>query len=314
MDISNQTVLFVVVAACHGKGEDTAVVACGDPCVLSDDQNFDYDSSMDVTVTPATAEADLLLDWSALDTDVQGHAVDPDTGVTQVTLVVFKGLSYDEVLDGLVHDQLDQTKVNAYFLCTPTDSTCLLSDFGLGASKPGVDQYFVEDSGTWLFVLTGGDDNGSRSLQFAEPRDDSTNTDLTWDNQTASLSIDVDLHDSAPIGLPAGQTVTLDWSGLTEDGIGEALTIDKLDLLQVAHYDLSTTELEEQFFDLKTLASETWSLDISGVNSADLSQMEGDVPFAGIDDSGTWMLALWCTTCRNPTPKVLARMEVAEGP
>jgi len=313
VNLRNQTLLFVVLAACNDKGEDTALQACGDPCALSDDANFTYDSSMEVTVTQAQPSADLLLDWSALDTDVQGHAVDPDTGVTQVTLVVFKDLTTDEILDGLVHDQIDQTKVNAYFLCTPTGSTCLLSDFGLGSSKPGVDQYFLEDSGEWLFVLTG-EDGGSRSLQFAEPSDASSSTDLVWDDQTASLSVDVDLHDSAAVGLPAGTTVTLDWSGLTRDGIGEALNLDKIDLLQVARYDLTTTELEEQFFDLKTLASETWSLDVGGVNSADLSQLEGDTAFPGIDANGTWMLALWCTTCRNPVPKVLARLEVADEP
>lgn len=306
--------LFVslLLSACATGDSDKVevIAACGDPCALSDDQNFSYSSSMEAEVIDARAGADITIDWLLLTDDILGHTVDPTTDIDQVMLVNFPRLEPEEVLDGLANDSLDQAEVGGYFTNEPESASCQLAQFGLLGAIPHVEEYFLEDSGTWLFALKTDGVTGVRSLVFGNPVTDHDNVLISIGNDTAKLNFEVDLTSANAVGIPAGTTPVLDWSGLSVDGVGSAIELEKIDLLQVARYDLSLSEMEDGFFDLPTLAAETWSLDVEGVTSASLADLAGDTPFVGIDDSGTWELALWCTTCQNPVPKVLAHLAI----
>jgi len=79
----------------------------------------------------------------------------------------------------------------------------------------------------------------------------------------------------------------------------------------VAHYMQPVSELEENFLDLDIVPADRWRATIDAGSSVNLSTFENEAgqPFAGIDDTGTWVLALSCGDCRNPAPWYLTILE-----
>ena len=80
----------------------------------------------------------------------------------------------------------------------------------------------------------------------------------------------------------------------------------------MARYDEDLATLESNFFDLKTMASESWSMSVAGETSASLADLEGDSAFEGIDGDHTWLLVLWCSVCENPVPKAMVVLGLDE--
>ena len=64
--------------------------------------------------------------------------------------------------------------------------------------------------------------------------------------------------------------------------------------------------LAEDFLDLEQLAEDRWELDVTGRTSASLGELDG---FGGVDADHRWLLALRCSTCRNPAPRFLTVLE-----
>lgn len=302
--------VLLAVAACSDKTSDTgaAVTVCDGACMMEDANNFSYATELDLGVIELQEYSDFTIDWSELTTDLQGHPVDP-LDIDQVRVVIFPTLSKEEIAIGLSSDTLQQSDVGGYFICSSEGRTsCVISEFGLLGSIPGLDDYFSEGSGSWLFALGTDGEDGSRIAFFGEPLTASDNLTASVTDDISDLTIDVDLHSLSPLGLAAGETPTLDWSGTTVDGLGNELFHEKVDLLEVGQYDLTVTEVEDNFFDLRTLATSTWTMDIEGETSADLALLEGDVPFTGVDAEGTWLAVWWCTSCENPVPKIITRL------
>ena len=301
---------LLALAACSDKATDTgaSVTVCAGNCVIEDANNFSYVTDLDLGVIELQEYSDFTIDWSELTTDLQGHAVDP-LDIDQVRVVIFPELSKEEIAIGLSSDTLQQSDVGGYFICSSEGRTsCVISEFGLLGSVPGLDAYFAEGSGSWLFALGTDGEDGSRTAFFGEPMASSTNTVASVTDTLSSLTIDVDLHSLSPLGLAADEIPTLDWSATTVDGLGNELFHEKVDLLEVGHYDMTSTEVEDNFFDLRTLADATWTMDIEGETSADLALLEGDAPFTGVDADGTWLAVWWCTSCENPVPKIITRL------
>lgn len=295
-----------------GDGSTTGL-PCGNPCPLTDVNQFSYVSDLQCEVTEAQSLSNTNIEWADLTLDIQGHTVETPPGISQVRLVVFKTLSWEEILKGLSEDTLAQSDVGLYMTCEPEGATgCVLDDFGLLGSKPGISQYFEQDSGRWLFVLGTDDVEGSRSLACVEPKDDSTNTEVHIDNDSAALTLDVDFQSAGPAVIPAGADVTINWEALSVDGLGNELHHEKIDLLQVASYEMSLSELEDNFFDLPTLSTSTWSMSVTGKDEATLSDLEGDTTFTGIDNERTWLFVLWCSVCENPIPKAIVVLELED--
>jgi hypothetical protein len=301
---------LLALAACSDKTTDTgaSITVCDGTCVLEDVNNFTYVTDLSIGTVDLQATSDFTIDWSGLTTDLQGHAVDP-MDIDQVRVVIFPELSKEDIAIGLSSDTLQQSDVGGYFLCSSEGRTsCVISEFGLLGSVPGLDTYFIEGSGSWLFALGTDGEDGSRTAFFGEPLDSSSNTTASVTDDISSLTIDVDLHSLSALGLAAGETPTLDWSATTIDGLGNELFHEKIDLLEVGYYDLTVTEVEDNFFDLRTLATSTWTMDIEGETTADLALLEGDVPFTGVNAEGTWLAVWWCTSCENPVPKIITRL------
>jgi len=301
--------ILALMLACAAPTPDDTVAPpepCGNPCVLEDADNFSYAADLTVEVQPLREQADATIDWSGLDVDIQGHALDPTTDIDQVRLVMFADHTPEDVADALASDTLQQSDVAAYLVCDAGGRTsCNLSEFGILGSTPGVEEYFLADMGAWLLAAQTFDVPGARGLTFVEPTAGVDDEAAVIDPATADLQATADLTSAAPVLLDAGTDTTLDWSGLTRNGLGDDMQLQRIDLLQVARYDLSASELEERFFDIEQLALDTWTLDVTGETSAVLSDLEEGSPFPGVDAQSTWLLALRCSTCDNPVPRFM---------
>jgi hypothetical protein len=289
---------------------DGQPAACS-ACELGDVNNFTYESTLSLPVHVLAEEADVAIDWSALTTDIRGGALDPTTDVDDVWLVVFQDVEPTALTEAIANDQLQQESVTLFVTCTPVDASCSFSDFDLLGNDLGVSQYFTEGRGSWLVVLNSEAEGIVQSMGLLQAAAAATDTTVSLTDADAVLSADVDLGSLTPVVVAPDTTdITVDWSALTRDGLGNPLSVYTLDRLLVGRVSATVPEVEDGFFALETLADETWEIDVSSRTSASLTELVGDTPFAGVtpgDD--TWLLGLFCGTCDNPAPRFLTRLE-----
>lgn len=286
-----------------GAGVTPDLPPCTD-CALLDAHNFSYQGWLDVAVEPVQAGADVLVDWSELSVDLLGHAVAPEREVAGARLLAFPELSPAEVADRLVGGTLLQEDLAVAMSCTPAQPACSLSDFSILGSTLDIAEHFVQGSATWLVTLTPVAQPGAASMVFLEPRQDDLRTTVSVGDDSASLTLDVDLLSLQSLVLPVDQrAVSLDWSALSQDGLGQPTDPRRLDRLELARFDLDADRLQDALFDLELLATDWWELPVDGLSSASLDSLPSD--FTGLDVDGTWLLALRCSTCDNPMPRFL---------
>lgn len=298
----------LLAAGCDASVADGEVEPCSE-CVLSDANNYAYTSTLAVDTLAVPEHADTLLRWDGLTRDLRGDPLDPGA-IAEARLVAFRSLTPEQIVYGLAHDALDQADVAAYVTCVPTDASCALSEFGMFGNAIDIQQYFEEGYGTWLLALGGEGVAGVDALAFLAPGADVTALEAVVTDTTSRLDADVDLASLAPVVVdPYTADITLDWSGLTRDGIGDPLELDTVDELWIGRFDQSPAELERRAFELEILAEASWTLDVNGATSAELALAQGDGAFLGIDRAHTWMAALRCRSCTNPAPRVLTFLE-----
>ncbi len=298
-------VVALLLTGCTGEDEPPGC----DDCALTDAHNFSYTSELDVATAPLMEAADGEVEWGSLTTDIRGRALDPATGVDEALLLLFHQLSAEEVMDAVATDTLAQEELSAYFICEPDDSSCQLSEFCLFMTCLDPPDYFTADRGTWMVMLSSTDEQGGLSMLFVEPDAGSTATTASIDDDSAALLLDADLSSAEPLQILDGPEIVVDWSGLTRNGLGNGLALHQIDGLEVASYDLTAEELQDQFLLLDDLPSQRWTMDVEGTATADLSELAGDSPFGGIDEDHLWLLALRCSTCLNPIPPFLTVLE-----
>lgn len=295
--------VWVLLLACDGKTVDW----CGNPCVLDDAHNFTYQSELQIRQYTRQSGQDLTFDWSDLSLGLQQNLIDPTQDIDELVLVVFSELSSEDVSDGLANDTLQQADVTTYMQCHPVEAEtqCDLSDFGLLGSVPGMQDYFVEDSGTWLIALQSESFAGAQALIFLEPKDGATSEPIRIDDDSTEVDVSVNLSSLEPLGLMRDGQGSLDWSSLSVDGYGNSMAIHTLSELQIGRYEESLDEIAQQFVALDQLAEEVWTADIEGRTHVDLSELVGSRPFPGVDNQSRWLLALSCGSCDSPVPRVL---------
>lgn len=285
-----------------------ALAACADvpapepctACALTDANNFTYTADLSADVLPARALSDVTVEWSALTRDLQGHALDPLHDLATARLVAFRDLTPDEVAAGLAAETLFQSEVTLYVTCAPEDAACALTDFGILGSALDVSEYFAEDAATWLLALARPDEPGAAAIAFLEPTPAGPAT-VSLDGP-GRLDVQVDFRSLDPVHVPADDPhVLLSWDTLTRDGLGNPLALGSVDGVALARFDAPLDELEGRVFDLLA-GPEVWTAATSE-RAVDLSTLEGPRPFPGVDADGTWLFALTCASCTNPTPR-----------
>jgi hypothetical protein len=338
-----------------GSGGSSAQCITGTTATLQAANNYTFASNITLMATKVKAnEPNLDFDWSGVTTDFLGRKMDPAKDIDS-TLLVILSLTVDQFAQHLNADDGTLTQFNQGALQLLTNKTLTkgnLEDFGVPTQpqntyktsadvKKGVDDYLnpatSDPSKTILALMpsTGTDaGSGARMIQVFTVDTASTTTSLALGSNmrtaaganghtggttgpSMSVTYDTSLQKLTPLGLPAGSpNITVDWSGLTMNGLGRTWEARSITKLTVGHYTQSLTELENQFFDLETIAASLYSayvpsdepMSLSGLKDAQMN------PFPGIDDSGTWIMALFCDPkyCGNPAPWFLTVLKTCK--
>jgi hypothetical protein len=147
---------------------------------------------------------------------------------------------------------------------------------------------------------------GVRMVQALQLDPESLTTDVVITNDSATFTFSTDLTGLNPVQLPVGSAeIIVDWSTMTVTALGSPWEARSIDEVMVGHYSLTSAELTEQFLDLEQWADELYRGPVEAGNSLSLETLQEETSgqkFAGIDDTGTWILALNCGSCSNPAP------------
>jgi hypothetical protein len=293
--------------------------ATGD-LVLGDANNYSFDASMTASEVEVQALNDVAVDWSALSVDLQGRSVDP-LAIDRVSLVQFD-LPADEVLSAVASSSLLQSDVADYRLLEGLTgrTSAALSEFAILGNTFDPTTELVEGDGskTWLVsvwdLAREGRDDVLTSIILV-PLDDSSNQSVALDDSSAEFTMDVDLESATPVEAGAElDTYSADWSAVTTTGSGAEFDDELADRLIILHLDESLAEVESDFVRLASAADALWRLDVYAQTSADLLQATSSAGagFPGFTVGGTWLVGVECTSCTNPVPSMLARVDVVD--
>jgi len=285
-------------------------LSCGgerpcETCVVEDRHNFRYASQLDVAQATLAQSQDATVSWEGLSADLRGRPLDPVSNPGEAVLLWFPLLEHEAIVQHIANDSLTQDAIGAYFFCRPDEPRCALSSFCLDHTCLEPAQYFEAERGSFLVTLRDGVDQQALAFLFLAPDPASDETLAVIGDSATALEVQVDLEGVDPLEVGPGADLELDWGGLSRDGLGNPLALHRLDALELAHFAAEPAALEADFLLLDELTAERWSMDVEGLISASLAGFEG---FDGIDDQGTWLLALRCSSCQSPIPKVIVRL------
>jgi len=285
---------LLVLAACgDGQGDsgDDEILLEGDGGTLG------LEVTATVSVQRADPGEDVVISWTDLGVDLLGlPAADPD----ELRLWAFSDLSREQIAAGVVADTLASSSVLTVYACQPQDRACAFSALEVyGHDYDLRDDFGVLDA-TWLLTLHGAGRRGVQSLGFIEPGGGDA---VTIDDGTAGLSLG--LSAGQPIPVAVGADPVLDWSGLDTDAQGGALASYRLDLLGLFHLPVGLGELENTLQADGLSGARAWWLEVPDRDRVHLSEAQGDEPFGGVDDEGTWLLGLYSSSSIRPLPRVL---------
>lgn len=297
---------FLLLSGCQGCSGGTDDSADAECVLLQNENNYAWTGGLVIPEYITAEKEDIKIDFSALTDDMLCHEMDPVADVDNLGLTRFPHMDEQEVSSGLTNNSLLQSNTNGYVSCEPGDETfCMLSDFSFGGTAYNTVEVYEEAGGTFLIVVANGYDPGQGALflAFLKPTPGSDVTEVYLTPTCDVVDYDVDLTAMTHLALPAAPSC-IDWSGLTIAGNGEPVVPGKLDEILIGHYTQTPDELDDQFTDIELLASEFYTLELTGGTDADLTGAASadGTPFGGFTTDGTWLLGLRCTSCTNPAP------------
>ena len=332
------SVVLILGAGCTGEDQ----TRCGErnedgSLVLSDSHNYAFEGSLTVASQDVAVQVescinnldddddgsvdeldecmDITIEWPDVTHDLQRHEMDGVDDVDNVALVLFRYLSQAEVQEKLSNNTLVQADVGLYVASDPGEETSIqVSELTLLGNDIGPHQYLEEDAGTFMLYLQKGTlvGVGVKMSQFIRPTADSSETTVTFTNESTVLDFTVDLIGANPLVVNSGSDVEIDWTAVTVDGLGQDFDSSAVDQLMIARYaDLGLEDLEEQFLDLELVADDLYHLELGTETMVNLGDATGDSgAFPGLDDSSTWLFALRCSSCANPAPLFLTPLQM----
>ena len=287
--------LSLLLFSCNGAVE----------IVLDDANNFDFQSNIIAESVVVPSAEDSLVDWSGLTKDILSQDVQPTSDIDELNIVRFADLTQEEVIDGINNETLKQSDLTGFVAFEPDGGTsAMLSEFSISGTFVDVAAEIQEGMGTYLISASSPDEY--LSFVFFEPTTGAAPATIGLTDQSAVLEFDLDLDAGTRLLGDSGEQIVVTWSQLTTNGAGNAIVLSNIDRLMLARYTLSFEELEERFLELEDIADELYTADVAGLGSYDLMELEG---FTGFGGDGTWLLAMRCSTCVNPSPQFVGLFE-----
>ena len=302
-----------------GSADDSGapVVCGGENLVAASENNYQFSSTLKLPSISIAPNTDLTLDWSGVTDDFVGHAVDAKKDLSMVSILMWN-LPLTDLQTKLNSDSLKQSDLVVVPITVYTDGSSTTADLfsftlnGTQVTSEEILPYFNLDNyppANHTYILTAATGTtvgqGIKMVQSFVLDSNSTNSKVTMTSHSTELSYKTNLHSLTPTGIPAGKaTITLDWGQMKTNALGNTFTTTSITTAMVAHYTQTPTQLETQFLDLELIATAMYKGTIETGTSVDFSSLtdDGGATFPGIDDTGTWIVALQCGSCRNPAP------------
>ncbi|MBN1609552.1 MAG: hypothetical protein JW940_23170 [Polyangiaceae bacterium] len=316
-------------AAGAGGGDATGSGGAGGECrsdgriVITDDSNYSLQSVLSIQTTAVKDGENLTFDWSDVTQDFFGRPIDPVKDIDLVAVSLW-GMTVEELAGSLNRDHLPVYNNLGALFAYPKDDFTSVNLLEMGAvggfevpqeevwsrfdmSTPNYQ--YPPETHTFMMTASSGT-NPTRDVRMIglfklDPT--STNTTVALSNTSTTMEYSVALADVPPIAVPAAtRALTVDWSRMTVNALGNPFDATQITEAVVAHYaDYTPVELEEHFLYLREEATAWYSAEVLAGNSVDLGTLtDADgTRFAGIDGTGVWVVALFCTAnCNNAAP------------
>jgi hypothetical protein len=302
-----------------GGGTGTTTACNGTSLVAAEANNYAFSSTLTFPPIAVAPNSEISFDWGGVTKDFIGHAVDPKKDLNQVSVLMWS-LPLTDLQTQLNSDTIKQSSLTTVPLVVTTDGSSTSANLfsfktsaGTEITSTDVLPYFnatdyAPDTHTYLFTGATGTTVGSgiRMMQSFQLDPNSTNTKVTMTSDSTKLTYTANLHSLTATTIPTGQSaITLDWSSLKNNALGNTFKPTSITAAMIAHYTETPTELEAKFLDIQLISTAMYKATIETGTSVDFSSLkdaDGNA-FPGIDtSSGTWIVAIQCGSCRNPAP------------
>jgi len=316
--------------SCDGASDDGGSLDAD--VLISEDNNYTATSVLNLPTILTASGEDIELCFDNVTTDLQCHAVDPEEDIAAVVVTKFVGKTKEEIADMLGRGGLETTDVFGVHKGDVDGTTCVsLSEMtGLVAS----------DAFEFETEYTAGDENGMEvhyvavfgarsnftspgaiTLAFIEPTEGETNTVVNAvpgcdpNTDPPMLVFTPDIASAEPLKAPEDGPWVIGWGDIETDGLGNEFGPLQPDRLLLGFYEGMTPEdLEANIFELESMATDLWELELDGQDAADLAEAvhrDDDSKFEGFSDygDGTWIVAILDSMAQNPAPQVLTLLD-----
>jgi hypothetical protein len=333
--LSTALTLFPLTLGCGSSSSPSqpSTTCTNGTMVANEANNYSFSSSLMLHPVKVKPMSDLTFDWSGVTKDFLGHTVNPKTDLNAIFLLMVN-TPVSEFEKQLNDDTFSTSSIvipgppPSYLPMNGETSKSLYDNFVTGDGPATADlanQYldaskYNASNTTFAIAAQSGTNVGTgqiHMLQSFELDSSSTNTTVAMTNGSTTLTYTANLHGLHPTGVPTGVAgLTLDWGSIQKNALGGTFVPTNIAHAIVGHYTQTPAQLETQFLDLETIAQTLYSTDIPSGTVLDFTTLIDSAghPFPGIDSSGTWLVALVCTTCRNPAPWYLTILEPAPQP
>jgi hypothetical protein len=305
-----------------GSGAGAACDALNGELVITDDTNYSLPSSLSIERRTLKDATDLTFEWGGLTRDFYGKSLNAAQDIDMVLLSLW-AMTPEELESRLERDDLPRSENIGAITAYPeggVTSANLLSFNLQGNPIPEEELWgffdtsapnfeYPPDRYTFLAMAATGTalGKGARMLSFFTLDPGSPDTTLSFSDASTELDFTANLAGARALRVPRGVPgITVDWSEMTLTALGNEFLPMQVTEAAVAHFPTSSLEdLERDFVYLEERADGWWRAKVEIGASIDLSTLkdETEATFPGIDERGTWLVALFCTShCSNPAP------------
>jgi hypothetical protein len=292
--------------------------------VIEDANNYSSTSSLKIPVVETKAATDLSISWPGITQDLLCH---PAGSIDNVAFLRIGNMTQAQVEDKLAKGQLTSTEVTTYreFHTAGATST-MLSTLSFGSQLVPKTDYVVAAGTQYLLLFAHGTvlGVGAQSMVFLSPSDTSDNTAVSAPNPCGAdgnfLSFNANLS-SMPVSIPTAGPWKIDWSQVTKDSFGQKLdfSLTNLDKVEVGFFqDKQPSDIQADFLNVEQDATSLYTYSVpAGQKYVDLMSAPTSAPtsggafpgFTSTAGSGTWAVAVLCTTCQVPAPVVFSILQ-----
>jgi hypothetical protein len=324
--------LPLMTFAC-GSSSSPPSATCTNGTMIANEAN-DYSFTSSLMLHPVTVKSmsDLTFNWGQVTKDFLGQPVNAvnDLNTIFLLLVNLPAATFEMQLNNDTFSTSSiaipgpppaymptggvtmQTLYNNFVGAYPVDASMAAQYLDASTYTPANSTYVLAAQTGTSMIGT-----GIRMLQSFQLDPSSSNTTITMTNSSTTLTYSANLHSLKPTGVPMGKAdLTLDWGQIQTNALGQPFVATNVARAIVGHYTQSPSQLEGQFLDLQTIAQDLYTADIPSGSVLDFTQLKDQAgnSFSGVDSTGTWLVALICTGCRNPAPYYLTILEPVTQP